>query len=293
MHCVLIALHYMIGLDIHIDLAVPTPPTPPSPVHPHLTGLILFGWGGIKAKWAKKELAWGIHIIHMGSDIGPGIPHIPLPPTHFLLSPMETVFSGSKSHFGPASVQTSQGPIGAALAVVVNPNLNCGCPCPTPTGLVIAPNTVLAHMTLGDVIGGFVAMYCDIVIATLLNVATGGNSWIQFFTGSPLGMSGGDVLFLIAPKERQETHGWMKYVPLFPGFVGAWGDLVSDAGRHAGYKVGDAISGAETPTDRLYGRDGAYAQQQVAPAVDQPVDTSGGSNPASGVTHNQGTEELN
>lgn len=293
MHCILIAVHPMVGLDLHMDL-MPAAPSPlPSPTHPHVTAHILFGWAGIATKWTPTEKTMGIEIVCMGSDIANGIVHIPLPLTHFLLAAIMTAFSGSKSHFGPASVQTPKGPVGAALLVLVNYNLNCGT-VPTPTGVVLAPNTVVAHMTLGDVIGGFIAMGVDIAVGAALNYLCGklpikneavksvAGGVIQFLTGSPLGRSAADLM----PEEKS----WYHHIPGGPGTL--WG-YASDGGRQLGNELGDAISGAETPTDRLYGRDGAYAADQAAAGgVDQPADTSGAPNPASDITDNPNVTEF-
>lgn len=304
MHCVLIKWHPMVGVDFHLD-AMPTPVGPaPSPWHPHLTAHVLYGWtlGNI----APNVTTMGIPIIHMGSDIANGIPHIPLPPTHFLLALLWTAFSGSKSHFGPSAVQTKTGPIGAALLIVYNLNLNCGSGWPTPTGVVLAPNTVVTHMTLGDILGGLFSMAVDAVLSKLLSFgigkATGGmtqgfgselaGALIGFMVGSPLGKSSLDVLKAVTPESWSGTLNNLSFIPGFPGWYGTWSATASDGGRWVGAKLGDAISGGETRTERLWGRDGAFASEGAAAAVSQPADTSSVSSPAQGIADNPGVEEF-
>lgn len=304
MHCVLVKWHLMIGVDFHLD-TMPTPAGPaPSPWHPHLTAHVLWGWclGNI----APKVTAVGINVIHMGSDIANGIPHIPMPPTHFLLAALWTAFSGSKSHFGPAAVQTPAGPIGAALLLCFNLNLNCASSIPTPTGLVLAPNTVVTHMTLGDILGGLFSMAVDVALTMLLNFAggkiTGGmtpgfgsevaGQLIGFLVGSPLGKSSLDIVKLLTPESWHDNVDLLSHIPGFPGWYGTWGSKVSDLGRGAGYLLGDAITGAETPTDRLFGRQGSFAADSAPAALSQRTPSESTPNPASGITHNPDVEEF-
>jgi len=304
MHCVLIKWHPMVGVDFHVNL-MPTPAVPaPSPWHPHLTAHVLYGWtlGNI----APNVTAMGIPIIHMGSDIANGIPHIPLPPTHFLLALLWTALSGSKSHFGPSAVQTKTGPIGAALLVVYNLNLQCSSSWPTPTGLVLAPNTVVTHMTLGDILGGLFAMAVDAVLSKLIGdlvgKATGkmtagiGQELVKgllgFMLGSPLGKSSLDVLKAVTPDSWNDTLDTLSFIPGFPGSAGTWSATASDGGRWLGNKLGDAISGGETRTDRLWGRKGSFAGDGAAAAISQPATTSPTSGPAHGISHNPGVEEF-
>jgi hypothetical protein len=302
MHCILMQWHPMIGCDFHLD-SMPTPAGPvPSPWHPHLTAHVLNGWWlGVVA---DNETTMGIKIIHMNSDIANGIPHIPLPPTHFLLAALWTAFSGSKSYFGPSNVQTKKGPIGAALAVVVNPNLNCASAVPTPTGVVIAPNTVMAHMTLGDVIGGIFAMGSDALFSWIVGKISGGvvggsgfgkvlgEALVGFMIGSPLGKTGLDIVKLVTPESWHPTINKLSYIPGFPGYGGQYAAGVGDGARWLGNKLGDGISGGETRTDRLWGRDGTYATDGAAADANRPADPAGSPNPASSVTDNPRTEDF-
>lgn len=282
--------HTMVGVDFHLDIMPAVPPVP-NPVHCHLVAHVLQGWW--TATWADNVQAEKVEIIQMGSDIANGIPHIPMPPSHFLLALLYTAASGSKSHFGPASVQTAKGPIGAALLVVVNPNLNCGSPCPTMSGFVIAPNTVMAGMTFGDILGGIFAIYVDMILATILNVATAkmsplGGALTQFLLGSPLGKSSADLLVWVFGDNAATTV--LTHLPGLPfGWVGKWGGKLSDGARWVGQGIGDGIqSGAQ----RVFGSDGAAAASAAPSLASQPVSTSAAPNPASDITHNPTVEEF-
>jgi hypothetical protein len=203
-------------------------------------------------------------------------------------------------------VQTKSGPIGAALLIVYNLNLNCGSGWPTPTGVVLAPNTVVTHMTLGDILGGLFSMAVDAVLSKLLSFgigkATGGmtqgfgselaGALMGFMVGSPLGKSSLDVLKAVTPESWSGTLNNLSFIPGFPGWYGTWSATASDGGRWVGAKLGDAISGGETRTDRLWGREGAFASDGAAAAVSQPADTSSVSSPAQGIADNPGVEEF-
>lgn len=309
MHTLLSKWHLMLSADGHRDL-MPVPPpvlVQPNPYHPHIVGSVLYGLSF--GKIAPDVKARDIELIHMGSDIANFIPHIPLPPTHFLLALLYTSFSGSKSHFGPASVQTETGVVGAALLLNVNPNLNCYDMVPLPFGWVCAPNTVMAHMTFGDILGGAFAMGVDMVIQALINQA--GNALgealgkkygsqaaemlagpiASFMLGSPLGKNALDVIKFIAPESWGDTLDDFSHIPGFPGSVGTYGNYVSDAGRGLGNVIGDAVGGGETPTDRLFGRDGSYAADNASSTVDQPA-SGQQSTPMDGVTNNPSVEEF-
>jgi hypothetical protein len=190
MFCVLIEFHPMTGMDFHFDLIPPSPAPIPTPFEPHMVGALL-NWS-LPASMADKVLAMYGRVMQRGTDIQMGIPHIPCGPG-IVMSPAETLFSGSKSYFGPASVQGGGKPIAVALLVLVNLNLNCGT-IPTPTGQVTAPNTVVAGMTLGDFLGGLFAMAFDCVLQTCINIILSplggiGGGIVGMFIGSPLGFS--------------------------------------------------------------------------------------------------------
>jgi hypothetical protein len=192
MFCVLLEFHPMAGVDFHFDLIPPAPPVPPipTPFEPHIVGALL-NWV-LPASYAPTVLAMYARVMQRGTDIMNGIPHIPSGPG-VLLSPAETAFSGSKSYFGPASVQAKGKPIAVAIMVIINLNLNCGT-IPTPTGAVVAPNTVVAGMTLGDFLGAMMAMVFDCAVQTVMNCLLAplgpiGSGIAGMFLGSPLGFS--------------------------------------------------------------------------------------------------------
>jgi hypothetical protein len=173
-----------------------------------------------------------------GTDIQNFIPHLPLSPA-CMLSPLITAFSGSKSHFGPASVLVEKKPVAVALIVVVNPNLNCG-DIPLATGYVIAPNTVVTGLTLGDFLGGLFAMFVDTAIQTLMNkILPGpGGALIGTLLGSPLGFSAnanGKGIVGVVGRAEQNLSDWAR----------SWGESLGgdsaqgEADRKEAVKAGD------------------------------------------------------
>jgi hypothetical protein len=228
---VLIEWHPMIGVDLHEDVL---PPAPPVPMAPHLTAATL-NWI-IPAAMSSKTFATFVHarIMQRGTDIQSLIPHIPLTPAG-ALAPVLTVFSGSKSHFGPRSVEVEGTPVAVALLGAVNVNLNCG-DLPMPTGYVLAPNTVVAGMTLGDVLGGLFAMMADTAMQYGMNAVLGpmgalGGGIAGALLGSPLGFS-----------FNGNGHG-------YPGLIGRLMGLGSDGARNVGETLGDTLTGADTTRD--------------------------------------------
>ena len=131
----------------------------------------------VTADYSKKHLSTfgAFEVMCKGTDIGPLIlPHCPAPPIPPFRLAVIIPFSASKSHFGAstykiASKDGSAKSCCVALLFCYNPNLNCGEPVPTPTGLVLAFNTHVAGMTLGDWIAGFVALILDAGFQALLN----------------------------------------------------------------------------------------------------------------------------
>jgi len=256
MFCVMLEYHPMIGVDFHFDLIPPAPPVPPvpTPFEPHVVGATL-NWV-LPPMMATTVLAQFGRVMQRGTDIMNLIPHIPMGPG-VLLSPAETAFSGSKSHFGPASVQACKKSIAAAVLVVVNLNLNCGT-IPTPTGVVIAPNTVVTGMTWGDILGGVMAMVADCAVQTVLNCIL-----------APLGPVGAGIA------------GMLLGSPLGFGFNANGRGAVGSVGRFSGY-FSDAARGA----GEVLGGDEAQGQADIDAAgraasedLNAPVDPN---NPFSG-----------
>lgn len=196
MNHVLITIHPMLGLDGHKEMGIvpPAPAPVPAPFYPHIVGATL-RWL-LRPALAETVQSWGFSSMQRGTDIQSGIPHVPVPLAPFnLLWALFTAFSGSKSHFGVATVLVEGKVVAVAVTVVINVNLNCG-DIPTPTGFVIAPNTVIAQMTVADWLGGVFSMIFDCVVQALLNRILGGaglNSWLEGFVGiligTPLGFS--------------------------------------------------------------------------------------------------------
>ncbi len=230
---VLIEWHPMIGLDLHEDITPAVPPVP-VPMAPHLTTATL-NWI-IPAAMSSKTFATFVQarLMQRGTDIQSFIPHIPLSPA-CLLAPVLTVFSGSKSHFGPRSVQVEGAPVAVALLGPVNLNLNCG-DIPLPSGYVVAPNTVVAGMNLGDILGGLFAMATDAALQFAMNklllpLGPIGAGIAGALLGSPLGFS-----------FNANGHGYV-------GLVGRLLGLGSDTARNLGETLGDAMTGADTKRD--------------------------------------------
>lgn len=234
--CVLIEYHFMCGVDLHTDI-VPPPAPAKVPFAPHFVAAFLqhvlpaSKAGNVRATWANGRL------MQRGTDIQSLIPHAPLSPA-VLLVPILTLFSGSKSHFGPRSVQANGTPVAVAIAVVFNYNLNCG-DIPMPTGIVLAPNTVVAGMTLGDVLGGIFAMAMDAAIQAALNYAAAGmpgspllQGVVGALLGSPLGFS----------FNANEKGGPVN-------FFGRLAGAASDSARGYGEQLGDAIDRGLTAHD--------------------------------------------
>lgn len=176
-HNVLKPCFPMIGFDLHGEMAVPLIP---APSFPHVCFSVLNGIVGKVMKTTTVTQDGGWMIVHRTSDIGNLIPHVPLPPApNFLFLPLVIAFSGSKSYFGPATVQAQGNVIGCALIFVVDVNGNCwdilsaGVGLVAPTGFVITWNTVETTMTWGDVLGGFIAMAIDAACNALLSFAAG------------------------------------------------------------------------------------------------------------------------
>lgn len=175
MHAVMKHWDPMIGCDFHIGYSVVAtpPPAPPLPTGPYpfltmslTSGLYIF----FKPLW-KQVTLYGVSV-EKSTDIGSGIPHIPLMPPIGVIAelPLVIAFSSSKSHFYSNKYEVTGKNPALALAVFANPNLNCGLPVPTPTGVAICINTHVAGMTWGDIGAGFGAMFGDMVIQTILNV---------------------------------------------------------------------------------------------------------------------------
>lgn len=164
--CVIANCHEMVGVDFHDSY--PTFITPPIPRGPHIvTARVRLGpWFMAGGNETAKVVMPPGNAISKIFDIGIFIPHVPLVPDVYFW--LYTLTSSSQGHFGVSSVQTEKGPIAVALMLFVNPQLHCEgpltCP-PAPTGAVLAPNTVVAGMSIGDFIAGFITMALTSAVA--------------------------------------------------------------------------------------------------------------------------------
>lgn len=157
--CVIANTHLMVGCDFHDSF--PTFFGPMVPLGPHLVAArvrwgLTFMAGDMEAEKVLMPPGTAISKIF---DIGMGIPHVPLVPNVYFWLYMLT--SSSQGHFGVSSVQTEKGSIAVAVLGPVNAQLNCEGSLSWPpwtTGFVDARNTVVAGMTAGDVLAGFISM---------------------------------------------------------------------------------------------------------------------------------------
>jgi hypothetical protein len=204
----LLTYHPMIGVDFHDTYPVAGAPLVPR--QPHGVGAYLrFGPWLLGTRSKEVDCRFGNPMMR-GTDIKAGIPHIPWVPNFILYPLLYTAMSGSQSHFGVSTVQTEVGPVAVAVLKYVNFNLNCegplSCP-PLPTGMVIAHNTVLAGMTMGDFIAGLVTM----VAISLLQFAF--DHILPFLT-----KLGGRLLKSLL---KRVLGGVIRMLPLKKGFVTA------------------------------------------------------------------------
>ena len=158
MCCVIANLHPMVGVDFHDGFpCFPTNiPIPIVPLAPHIVfAMVRFGpwWQASSSENTNVHVPFG-NAMAKGFDIGMLVPHITAPALDsFIYMALDTLMSSSQGFFGVESVQTSQGPIAVALLEIVNLQIDCETPCGLPTGLLLAPSTVVAGLTLGDLLG--------------------------------------------------------------------------------------------------------------------------------------------
>ena len=162
--------HFMFGIDLH-DAVIPPSPTP-IPFIPHI------GWGNLEGNVgsppgtkAARTNAESVPMLQRGTDIGLGIPHFSLN----ILLPLVILGSGSKSYFGAGTVKLEGTAVAVAVLHNANINLNCGGSTipPTPSGYVIAPCTVRAGMTFGDLLAGILQMVVEAAVQWGIGFALG------------------------------------------------------------------------------------------------------------------------
>jgi hypothetical protein len=171
LNAVLRAWHLMLGRDLHIPWPPGSPSPAPAPV-PYTTTAVMAGIIPMAtSKMTTSAFADSMSpMMVRGTDIGPLIPHVG-PPS--LTLPIEMITSGSKSHFGVTKWKVkdqtgAEGCVAVGVLGLTNLNLNCGTPAPTPFGLVIAPTTHLATLTLGDLISGLYMMAWDYMLQRIM-----------------------------------------------------------------------------------------------------------------------------
>lgn len=217
----------MFGMDVHpvIPPSLPPPPfMPPWSGHFVAANLKIGPWGAITGIGYPTIRSDGCETLARGTDIGPLIPHIAvIPPVLHAGMALATLFSGSKSEFGVASVLIGGTPIGVACAVVVNINVNC-----LGLGVVAVPSSVVAGMTAADFQAGLAASAIDAAISWGLSFACGsaaskmlgpgasafsssllGNG-LGLVLGSPIGPSASNMPFLGAhPPDWAPSPDWL------------------------------------------------------------------------------------
>jgi len=158
--CVIANYHPMLGVDFQ-DGFPALIPIPLIPKAPHVVfAMVRFGpwWMAGAVENADIQMPPGNAMAKI-FDIGMFIPHLTFPAlNHFVYMLIYTLCSTSQGHFGVSSVLTPKGPIAVALMLFVNPQLHCDAPLPLPTGVVLAPNTVVAGLTIGDFLAGIFSM---------------------------------------------------------------------------------------------------------------------------------------
>lgn len=233
MHCAHLTIHGFIGGGIHDAIFPPAPAL--IPFTPHVSMQTLLGLT-IKAKWSKTVIGpFGFQLLGKDNDSGLIVPHISIPPPNALV-PIVIAFGGSKVMFGASTVKIDVDgagvPAGACLLpfVPLSRNQACNQPLNLPTDNVIAPNTVMVGLTLGDIIGGVVNIVIDMGISFALGKL-----------GNPLGKSVTGPIVAAALNKFS------------PALVSALGGEAADAVLNqlmdaiVGYGIGElegAISGA-------------------------------------------------
>ena len=211
LNAVLRAWHLMLGRDLHIPWPPGSPAPAPAPV-PYVTTALMIGVIPlVTSKATTNVFADSLSAMMIrGTDIGPMIPHMGPPSTTL---PIEMVTSGSKSHFGVTKWKVkdqtgSEGCVAVGVLGLTNLNLNCGTPAPTPFGLVIAPTTHLATLTLGDLISGLYMMAWDYMAQRIMYMA--GNMLgeaVSKMVGKVAGRLGFGVLSRTAARQMARALG--------------------------------------------------------------------------------------
>lgn len=267
--CVLIPMHPCISLDIH---QVVVPPATPFPA-PYFWLQILGGLPVVnKAQMGSKTYAWSFPAMQKGTDIGRFIVHVGNPAN--LKLPFIILGSGSKSPFGAGTVKIENKVVATACLIMINKNLNCDWPVKMPTGNVIAPNTVLAGMSLGDFVAGFINMGLD--------------SALSFVVGKAFGEVGDKIGAKIVGQKTAES-AW-SFV------VGETSNLLFGEGLDKGRSLLKNHAGMDSDTDQIgdwagEGLDDSVEGTAIGDAEEAIGETLGSGVDAVGEYFN-GTEEI-
>jgi len=168
--CVLKDWHPMLGVDMHIPWPLGSPTPAPTAV-PYRTGAMLRWVTDLTVRYAPTTLSVEGYSMVRETDIGPGIPHVGVPS---YLTPIDMLFSSSKSYFGTSeTVVTDQtgspGDLAVAVGCVVNLNWNCGTVAPLGIGVVLAPSSNVASMSLADFLKGLFQFALEFAIQLAIN----------------------------------------------------------------------------------------------------------------------------
>ncbi len=170
-------IHIMVSIPyIEMHNAVYPPPLPPTPPYlPHLSTapLCVPPFGALTGKPNGTMFSDLSRTLSQGTDIGPLIPHIHIPPAppNVLLAVI-FLTSGSKSHFGASRHVLEKGPAAFAVMKYASINLNCAGATwpPLPSGLVAAAwATNVTGVSVGDIVAGFAHIVLDALVQFGLN----------------------------------------------------------------------------------------------------------------------------
>lgn len=192
------SIQLVAGVDMHKQIPPPPPAGPLPAPHVVVAVMMMAHPSGTQASTTVRA-GWG-YALGRQHDLSMG-------PYHFaanLMLPLVWLGAGNKAEFGSGSVSIDVGGKSKRLAVAVIPGaglnmqLDCNEPCALPTSICVASlNTVYAGFSLGDFIGGFVAMVVDIgityVVGEIADVITGALGGLAI-----AGL--GEVLALLGPE---------------------------------------------------------------------------------------------
>ncbi len=255
----------MLGTDIH-DLIPPVVPPPPPTPAPSVEVFSLLGLGvpGL-IKMEPTVLTHSFPVIQHGSDIGPMIPHVSIPPAN-ILTPIHMLASGSKSEFGAFTVMAKNKPLAVAFPLIIIGKLNLNCqgpttpPLPLPTANVMSPGLNFAGIKLGDIIASYAGMFLDMAIGFVIGKIAGlGGSAISALASKALAKctSQAIVVQFLKSKPFMELIGGVA-TTLFgtgspTGWAAPWNAYgASGAGDAAGSipeSIAGSINEASTPID--------------------------------------------